>query len=57
MNKEFALKLINEIILYYDARSKKHQTILLCLLNRITEIIQVTEGRKYFLRSPYVGQP
>ena len=26
MNKEnFALKLVDEIILYYDARSKKHQ--------------------------------
>jgi len=26
MNKEnFALKLVEEIILYYDARSKKHQ--------------------------------
>jgi len=29
MNKEFALKLVNDIILYYDARSKKkHQIIL-----------------------------
>ena len=27
MNKEnYALKLVDEIILYYDARSKKHQT-------------------------------
>jgi hypothetical protein len=25
LNKEFALKLVNEIILYYDARSKKLQ--------------------------------
>ena len=25
MNKNCALKLVNEIILYYDARSKKHQ--------------------------------
>ena len=30
MNKEnYALKLVDEIILYYDARSKKHQ-IPLC---------------------------
>jgi len=29
MNKEnCALKLVDEIILYYDARSKKHQTAL-----------------------------
>jgi len=28
MNKEnYALKLVDEIILYYDARSKKHQTL------------------------------
>ena len=25
-----ALKLVEEIILYYDARSKKHQTNILC---------------------------
>jgi hypothetical protein len=30
---------------------------ILCLLNCITETIQVTEGRKYFPREPYVGQP
>ena len=30
MNKEnCALKLVDEIILYYDARSKKHQNLLL----------------------------
>ena len=32
MNKEnCALKLVDEIILYYDARSKKHQMISECL--------------------------
>ena len=32
-----ALKLVEEIILYYDGRSKKHQTINLCsFLNGIT---------------------
>ena len=32
-NKEnCALKLVDEIILYYDARSKKHQIILLDVL-------------------------
>jgi len=32
MNKEnFALKLVNEIILYYDARSKKHQNTSLVI--------------------------
>ena len=31
MNKEnCALKLVDEIILYYDARSKKHQNIGKC---------------------------
>ena len=33
MNKEkCALKLVDEIILYYDARSKKHQIWQYCLL-------------------------
>jgi len=27
------------------------------LLNRITETIQVNEGRKYFPRGPHFGQP
>ena len=32
MNKEnCALKLVDEIILYYDARSKKHQKTIHCL--------------------------
>jgi len=32
MNKEnCALKLVDEIILYYDARSKKHQTMYMYL--------------------------
>ena len=32
MNKEnCALKLVNEIILYYDARSKKHQNNKFCI--------------------------
>ena len=33
MNKEnYALKLVDEIILYYDERSKKHQIWQYCLL-------------------------
>ena len=28
-----ALKLVEEIILYYDARSKKHQNIVSCFSN------------------------
>ena len=33
MNKEnCALKLVDEIILYYDARSKKHQITILCTI-------------------------
>jgi len=28
---------------------------MLCLLNCITETIQVTERRKYFPREPHVG--
>ena len=43
MNKEnCALKLVNEIILYYDARSKKHQIlqrIILLLVSSINEPI------------------
>jgi len=36
MNKEnCALKLVDEIILYYDARSKKHQMTLLVGLRHI----------------------
>ena len=39
MNKEnCALKLVDEIILYYDARSKKHQIIffsIFCVINVI----------------------
>ena len=32
MNKEnCALKLVDEIILYYDAQSKKHQILIMCL--------------------------
>ena len=31
--------------------------IILCLLNFMTQTIQVTEGRKYFPRGPHVGQP
>ena len=30
MNKNCALNLVDEIILYYDARSKKHQIDKLC---------------------------
>ena len=38
MNKEnCALKLVDEIILYYDARSKKHQIILDSLFCFLTE--------------------
>ena len=33
MNKEnCALELVDEIILYYDARSKKHQIVFTCSL-------------------------
>jgi hypothetical protein len=28
-----------------------------CLLNCITETLQITEGRKYFPPGPHVGQP
>ena len=36
MNKEnYALKLVDEIILYYDARSKKHQMVHVSLLMTI----------------------
>jgi len=28
---------------------------MLCLLNSITETVQVTEGNKYFPRGPHVG--
>jgi hypothetical protein len=34
-----------------------YRPIALCLLNRITENILVTEGRRYFPRRPHVGQP
>ena len=30
--------------------------ILYCLLNCVTETIEVTEGRRYFSREPHVGQ-
>ena len=30
---------------------------ILCLLNCITETNQITDGRMYFPRRPYVGQP
>jgi len=33
------------------------KTTVLCLLNCITETLQVTEGRKYFPPRPHVGQP
>ena len=40
MNKaNCALKLVDEIILYYDARSKKHQTVLASIYN--SDIFQV----------------
>ena len=43
MNKEnCALKLVDEIILYYDARSKKHQ-IVLCQYKYNERQISVTE--------------
>jgi hypothetical protein len=31
--------------------------IILCLLKCVTETTQVTEGRKYFPRGLYLGQP
>ena len=40
MNKEnCALKLVDEIILYYDARSKKHQRKLCSLLLCCTDVL------------------
>ena len=33
--KNFALKLVNEIILYYDARSKKYQITTQSLLGKL----------------------
>ena len=42
MNKEnCALKLVDEIILYYDARSKKHQKTKLCLTELITKLLEL----------------
>jgi len=35
----------------------KSRSIILCLLNFITEFIQVTEGHKYVPWEPHVGQP
>lgn len=31
------------------------RSVVLCLLNRITEAIQVTEGRKYFPQAPHAA--
>ena len=40
MNEEnCALKLIDEIILYYDARSKEHQIDLLCRLKMFERML------------------
>ena len=42
MNKKnCALKLVDEIILYYDARSKKHQNIILCLFSPIRIVTDI----------------
>ena len=38
MNKEnCALKLVDEVILYYDARSKKHQSVVACLVPDVSK--------------------
>jgi len=34
-----------------------HITIILCLLNCVTDTIQVTEGCKYLAWGQHVGQP
>ena len=40
MNKEnCALKLVDEIILYYDARSKKHQNTVTCIRNHFSSCV------------------
>jgi len=33
------------------------RSIVLCLLNRITETVWVTKGCQYFSRGPHVGSP
>ena len=57
MNKEnCALNLVNEIILYYDARSKKHQNAhCVCSLTESTNnyhAVHVSNNRL----SPYAGR-
>ena len=42
---------------YYISHITFCRPIIMCLLNRITETIQVNEGRKYFPRGPHFGQP
>ena len=55
MNKEnFALKLVDEIILYYDARSKKHQIKCFVLVSRIC-VVGAATG--HYVRTGYVQQP
>ena len=40
-----ALKLVEEIILYYDARSKKHQiTVIWCLYTQVTTFERISPG-------------
>ena len=44
MNKEnCALKLVDEIILYYDARSKKHQKVSKVMLNVSMVMLNVSK--------------
>ena len=55
MNKEnCALKLVDEIILYYDARSKKHQ-----ITSVMTAVLQATlenKHREYILELYYADK-
>ena len=56
MNKEnCALKLVNEIILYYDARSKKHQNNLIIIRREIVFFERKNEITSCFkTRYPFV---
>ena len=41
-----ALKLVEEIILYYDARSKKHQTKMCVLIFSATFVRNISHSKK-----------
>ena len=57
MMKNCALKLVNEIILYYDARSKKHQIAIgLSPGGRSTVHIYTQTIRRTIQNKQYIGQ-